>query len=74
MIDPTEAPEGMIAVESDPSDLCTGCHFKDTDNCPSDARGRITCVDTERKDRCTVVFIKKPPSQRLRAMEETHNA
>jgi len=61
MIDPTEAPEGMIAVES--KNICGSgdCHYEGSYVCPYTADNLLQCVSHNRKDRCDVVFIKKPP-------------
>ena len=61
MIDPTEAPEGMIAVESKDISGSVDCHYEGSYVCPRTADNLLQCVSHNRKDRCDVVFIKKPP-------------
>ena len=58
MIDPTDAPEGFIAVQAGSPGLCFGCHFYDHRS-TFDVSPCYPCDAVARKDRQSVVFHKK---------------
>jgi hypothetical protein len=50
MIDPQEAPWGMVAVEQKG---CCGCCYMDRPRCPKTA-----CIGLERQDNTDVIFVE----------------
>ena len=57
-VNPNEAPEGYIAVYQE-NTLCNGCGFYSSYYGCNHLQEIISCVDSQRKDKQTVVFIKK---------------
>jgi hypothetical protein len=58
MIDPSEAPEGYVAVRKSG---CSGCSFLGERGCNIPFTN--ACGAGGRKDKTAVIFIKKPPKQ-----------
>jgi len=58
-VDPSEAPEGFIAVASS-GKYCYGCYYWiSMYNCPED----VHCLANHRKDTSNVIFLKKEPNK-----------
>ena len=57
-VNPNEAPEGYVAVYQG-SNLCTGCSFYSSYYGCNQLEEIISCVDSQREDKQTVIFIKK---------------
>ena len=57
MLNPNEAPEGMIAVESDG---CNGCIYRGNDGCYEKA---VPCTWSGRNDKKSVIFILEDTSK-----------
>ena len=56
-VNPNEAPEGYVAVYQG-KNLCTGCSFSSGYYGCNQLGEIISCVDSQRKDKQTVIFIK----------------
>lgn len=54
-VNPNEAPEGFMAVESEIAALCAGCHFASLSD---EQCQQIMCMSWERDDGSNVIFIR----------------
>ena len=53
-VNPNEAPEGFMAVESEIAALCAGCHFASLSD---EQCQQIMCMSWERDDGFSVIFV-----------------
>jgi len=61
MLNRKDAPEGLLAMQANPRNVCKGCDFSwiTSDPCPVRGDGYLYCAAESRKDGLDVILIKE---------------